>query len=164
MIKIFSAAEGSRLFGENIGKYPLHHFTYAALDPPAGEWALQAVFGGDDENTAGCWRERENSEIFSLELVTSGTFAVTQFGRREECGPGDLFLIQPGADSRMECLTPRTLKRTVCMAGTALIPLLTAFGLRDTTVLRRVKRETVAGCRRCSRGRSAISNSITHSR
>lgn len=143
MIKIFSAAEGSRLFGENIGKYPLHHFTYAALDPPAGEWALQAVFGGDDENTAGCWRERENSEIFSLELVTSGTFAVTQFGRREECGPGDLFLIQPGADSRMECLTPRTLKRTVCMAGTALIPLLTAFGLRDTTVLRRVKRETV---------------------
>lgn len=139
MIRIFSSAEGSRLFGENAGKYPLHHFTYAMLDVPASEWALQAVFAGEDENTAGCWRERENSDLFSLEYVTGGTFAFTQFGRREECGPGDLFLVQPGADNRMECLTPRTFKLTICMAGAALIPLLEAFNLRDAAVLRNLR-------------------------
>lgn len=139
MIRIFSSAEGSRLFGENVAKYPLHHFTYAMLDVPASEWALQAVFAGEDENTAGCWRERENSELFSLEYVTGGTFAFTQFGRREECGPGDLFLVQPGADNRMECLTPRTFKLTICMAGAALIPLLEAFNLRDAAVLRNLR-------------------------
>lgn len=143
MIRIFNSAEGSRLFGENAGKYPRHHFTYAMLDVPAPEWALQVVFAGEDENTVGCWRERENSDLFSLEYVTGGTFAFTQFGRREECGPGDLFLVQPGADNRMECLTPRTQKLTVCMAGAALIPLLDAFNLREASVLRNLRREEI---------------------
>lgn len=143
MIRIFSTAEGSRLFGENAGKYPLHHFTYATLDVPAPDWALQVVFAGEDENTVGCWRERENSDLFSLEYVTGGTFAFTQFGRREECGPGDLFLVQPGADNRMECLTPRTFKWTICMAGAVLIPLLDAFNLRDASVLRNLRRNEI---------------------
>lgn len=143
MIRIFSAARDSRLFGENVGSYPRHHFTYAALDVPAAEWPLQVVFAGEDENTAGCWRERENSDLFSLEYVTGGTFAFTQFGQRGECGPDDLFLVQPGADNRMECLTPRTLKRTVCMAGTTLIALLDAFNLRDASILRSLRREEI---------------------
>lgn len=143
MVQIFSSAEGSRLFGENAGGYPRHHFTHAVLDVPAAEWPLQAVFAGEDENTTGCWRERENSDLFSLEYVTGGTFAFTQFGQRGECGPDDLFLVQPGADNRMECLTPRTLKRTICMAGTALIPLLDAFNLRDASILRNLRREEI---------------------
>lgn len=140
MIRIFQTAEGSRLYGENAGGYPVHRFFYPAMEPPAPEWPLQAVFGGEDENTAGCWRARENSDLFSLELVTAGIFAFTEFGRREECGPGDLFLVQIGADSRMECLTPGTRKRTISMAGTALLPLLNSFGLRKTAVLRGVRR------------------------
>ncbi len=140
----FGTMEESRLFGEDVGPFPRHHFTYTVCDPPAEEWALQVVFAGDDENTTGCWRERKNSDLFSLEYVTSGVFAFTQFGRREECAKGDLFLVQPNADNRMECRAPRTLKRTVCMAGTSLISLLESFHLREESVLRDIPEAVIA--------------------
>ncbi len=132
----YRTPNGSLIYGQNPGEFPKHHFSYLVSEIPAEEWALQVRFAGPDETALGFWRTREHSDLFALELIRSGTFEFLQNGKRYPCGPGDLFLVQIGGDSRMKTTSDYSLKKTVSLAGSALVPLLNSLNLAGVDVIR----------------------------
>ena len=132
----YRTPNGSLIYGQNPGEFPKHHFSYLVSEIPAEEWALQVRFAGPDETSLGFWRTREHSDLFALELIRSGTFEFLQNGKRYPCGPGDLFLVQIGGDSRMKTTSDYSLKKTVSLAGSALVPLLNSLNLAGVDVIR----------------------------
>ena len=132
----YRTPNGSLIYGQNPGEFPKHHFSYLVSEIPAEEWALQVRFAGPDETALGFWRTREHSDLFALELIRSGTFEFLQNGKRYPCGPGDLFLVQIGVDSRMKTTSDYSLKKTVSLAGSALVPLLNSLNLAGVDVIR----------------------------
>ena len=132
----YRTPNGSLIYGQNPGEFPKHHFSYLVSEIPAEEWALQVRFAGPDETALGFWRTRVHSDLFALELIRSGTFEFLQNGKRYPCGPGDLFLVQIGGDSRMKTTSDYSLKKTVSLAGSALVPLLNSLNLAGVDVIR----------------------------
>ncbi len=137
----YRTPNGSLIYGQNPGEFPKHHFSYLVSEIPAEEWALQVRFAGPDETALGFWRTREHSDLFALELIRSGTFEFLQNGKRYPCGPGDLFLVQIGGDSRMKTTSDYSLKKTVSLAGSALVPLLNSLNLAGVDVIRNTSPE-----------------------
>ncbi|MGI5922605.1 MAG: helix-turn-helix domain-containing protein [Lentisphaeria bacterium] len=133
----FSGAAKSpcRLFGENVGPYPKHYFTWLYPDIQTNDWALQISFAGPDENVAGVWRTRENSDTFSLEYVQEGVFSFTQNGQHYTCRAGDLFVVQLGATMNMRCDSDYAVKKTIALVGSALPHLLTTMGMATVDVI-----------------------------
>ncbi len=131
----------SRLFGQDVGGYPRHHFRWLIVENAADRFPLQVAFGGDDELVRGVWRSRENSEVCSLEYISEGVMEFIQDGARYECCAGDLFLIRPGADNTMRCLSPYLRKKTVCLDGELLNALLESLDLAASDVFRRLPEE-----------------------
>lgn len=130
-----SVSGPGRLFGENVGPYPKHHFTWLYPDIQANDWALQISFAGPDENVAGVWRTRENSDTFSLEYVQEGVFSFTQNGQHYICRAGDLFVVQLGAAMNMRCDSDYAVKKTIALVGSALPHLLTTMGMATVDVI-----------------------------
>ena len=128
----------SRLFGENVGPYPKHHFTWLYPEIQHSDWALQISFAGPDENVAGVWRTRENSDTFSLEYIQEGIFAFTQNNQNYICQAGDLFVVQLGTNMHMRCQSDYAIKKTIAMVGSALPHLLTALGMAKVDVVPQV--------------------------
>lgn len=86
--------KGNRaLYGQNVGDFPRHHFSYLFSQTSPGSQALQVSFGGPDESIRGVWRRRENSDLFSLEFLQQGRYEYRQNGKSYECGPGGLHTV-----------------------------------------------------------------------
>lgn len=64
----FQCKDGCKLYGQNVGDFPKHHFSFPVSQIPPENWALQVSFAGPDETVRGFWRARENSDLFSLEF------------------------------------------------------------------------------------------------
>lgn len=124
----------NRLSGINVGNYPRHRFEViggsAQHNQPLGLFA-----SGWDDWVTGCFRKRENSTICALEYVTEGIFVFTRGKRRHELSSGGLFIVLPGDDITMKCITPKAQKRTVIFTGSLLPNLLESFGLYRNEVL-----------------------------
>ncbi|MBN2640132.1 MAG: helix-turn-helix transcriptional regulator [Victivallales bacterium] len=108
--------DNTRVFGTNAGKYPLHHFIHNTGVEFERNWPLKVITCGDDEWIKGCSRIRECSNIFSVELVTGGSFEFTQSGHSYTVKPGGIMLIQPGKDSSMEVFEYST-KKIMTLSG-----------------------------------------------
>ncbi len=134
----FKNRNGCRLYGQNVGDFPKHHFSYLISPIPPENWALQVSFAGPDETVSGFWRARENSDLFSLELIQSGTYEFTQNEKKYDCVPGDLFLVQPGGNSCMRTTSGYSVKKTVSIAGTSLTAILNSLNLAQVDVIRNV--------------------------
>ena len=131
--------KGNRaLYGQNVGDFPRHHFSYLFSQTSPGSQALQVSFGGPDESIRGVWRRRENSDLFSLEFLQQGRYEYRQNGKSYECGPGDLFLVQIGGDSCMRTISEYALKKTLSIAGTSLVSILNSLNLAQVDVIRNV--------------------------
>ena len=117
----------SQLFGSNFGEYPIHKFNhfnkYDKLYP------LYPIFCGTDYWHHECYRERVNSDVFAIEYVQNGDFIFVHDGEKELCRPGEIFLVHHGCNCSMRCQTASAQKRTLCMDGPLLLPLLSACGL-----------------------------------
>jgi AraC-like DNA-binding protein len=124
-----------RLHGENVGPYPKHHFTWLYPDVRSKDWALQISFAGPDENVAGVWRSRENSDTFSLEYVQEGSFSFRQNDLDYLCQKGDLFIIHMGASMHMRCQSDYAVKHTIAMVGNILPQLVSSLGLASVDVM-----------------------------
>ena len=125
----------SKLWGRNIGPYPLHHFV---IRHPAGDSArlpLRLAVTGFDEWVEGCERWRLNSSVFSLEYVKEGTFEFVQEGRKSLVGPGSVFLVRNGAANSMRTHDKHALKRTMIIEGSALDLVLSSCGLSAVDVV-----------------------------
>ncbi len=126
------------LYGQNVGDFPKHHFTYLVSEVLPENQALQVRFSGLDESVRGVWRRRENSDLFSLEFVQKGQYEFRQNGVCYNCGPGDLFLVQIGGDSCMRTISEYSLKKTISIAGTSLVSILNSLNLAQVDVIRNV--------------------------
>lgn len=134
--KVCSVEESdARLFGANVGAFPRHHFETLEPVSRSENEALQVRFAGPDEMISGFWRSRENSDTFSLELVTAGTLEFTQFGQRFLCEAGSLFIVQLHAASRMRCVSEFASKKTVALTGRNLPGILNSLKLSDIAVV-----------------------------
>lgn len=120
----------TRVEGFDVGKYPRHHFRHIK-DPTTGiGWPLLIKSVGDDEWVAGCSRERYKSHILALELVLEGSFRFVQDGNEHIISPNQLFIVRPGADSRMSLHRVRYGKKKVMeIVGPSLPQLMGVTGL-----------------------------------
>jgi AraC-like DNA-binding protein len=136
--KVITLDDGvSRVWGYNVGRYPLHHFVINRGFQGQIGWPLKLFSAGDDEWKKGCYRNRINSGILALEFVQEGNFLHVQNGRRHVVGPGEVFIIQPGADAEMSLINCEYgLKKTMDIRGPALTALLQSTGLDKHDVVR----------------------------
>ena len=144
--------EDVKLFGYNVGKYPLHHFTFKPANhqqclqhlpengdtssvQPAIDFPVQMEFTGEDEWIAGCHRHRVNSDVFSVEYVLEGEFLFRQHGKKYICTPGQAFLIHLNEESEITCQCEYAKKRTMILSGPSLNNMLVLLGLKDVDVI-----------------------------
>ena len=125
--------DGEVLNGCNIGSYPRHHFSRVLLRDIDLTRPFYVTFAGDDETNRGFWRHRPNSRTFSLELLVSGEFILTQDDKTFFCHPGDVFLVHKDRDVRFECVSDYAFKRTIILAGSLLYFILAGLGLDQRT-------------------------------
>lgn len=71
----------------------------------------------------GCSTWRRNSDVFAIELVLSGELVFEQFGKVYPVRAGEIYLIQPDADSEIRCERGIAEKIYVSISG----PLLNGF-------------------------------------
>lgn len=122
--------------GINVGRYPLHEFHHFFGADPLRDWPLRLRFAGYDNWVKGCYRYRENSDTFALELVTDGVFDFTQNGVSFQARPGELFLVHLGADTEMSCDSVEfARKATASFAGPLLPSILNAAGLAGVSLI-----------------------------
>ena len=131
-----STEGNSQLYGYNFGEYPIHKFN--CFNKCDDLYPLYPVFCGKDHWHHECYRERRNSDTFAIEYVSDGDFIFVHNGVREICRPGEIFLVHQGCNCSMRCQTPSALKRTVCMDGVLLQPLLSACGLDRIFCIRNI--------------------------
>lgn len=136
----------TRLGGVDVGKYPMHHFLYDHA-PPQEVWPLRIDFTGTDEWVKGCYRFRENSEIFAIEFVREGHFQFVQDNAEFPAGPDTVFLVRPGCDVEMWCDTAAIArKRTISITGPLLSALLETLGLARTNLIQIRNPAELDGC------------------
>ncbi len=128
---------GSSLCGGiDVGRYPLHEFYHFFGADPASDPPLQLRFAGTDNWVKGCYRYRENSDTFALELVTDGVFDFIQNGVSFQAHPGDLFIVQLGTSTEMSCdSVDYARKVTVSVSGPLLPSVLNATGLVGVSLI-----------------------------
>lgn len=125
------------VYGENIGCYPIHHFTMASLEERTDrQLPLYVVSCGDDDNNAGFWRERRDSTVYALELMVKGEFRFMSGNAVYQCLPGDLFIVHPGSNTRMECVSNYATKRTIVLGGSLHQPIMESLGLGQRDFIR----------------------------
>ncbi len=125
----------SKLWGRNIGVYPLHHFLYQRGSGQELTWPLRLFATGWDDWIEGCERNRANSDTFSLEFVQEGAFVFVQNGKRHVVRPGELFITHIGKDSFMRTEGAFARKRAMIGGGASLRGMLASLGLDKVDVL-----------------------------
>lgn len=144
--RIFIDNAVTRLGGIDVGKYPMHHFLYDHA-PPQEVWPLRIDFTGTDEWVKGCYRFRENSEIFAIEFVREGHFQFVQDNAEFPAGPDTVFLVRPGCDVEMSCDTAAIArKRTISIAGPMLSAFLDTLGLARANLIQIRHSAELDGC------------------
>ncbi len=130
----------SKLWGRNVGEYPLHHFVFRKR---AGEAPLPLNLSvtGYDEWIEGCERHRLNSRVFSIEFVKEGRFEFVQEGRTHIVEPGAVFLVRQGCENSMRTLDAHAVKRVMIVEGPGLELILSSCGLGSCDVVRGVSTE-----------------------
>ncbi len=125
----------TRLWGINVGPYPLHRFTARSSAGEMARLPLKLCVTGWDEWVRGCERRRRNSNAFAIEYVKEGTFEFVQDGRQYMVGPESVFIVRLGSDCMMRTPDDKALKRTMIVEGSCLQVVLEACGLSKTDVV-----------------------------
>lgn len=126
----------SKLVGINVGRYPSHHFIVLPEPLADRQVPLKVTNCGFDLMRAGVYRQRENSDVCSFELVNEGEVVYATRGVVHRCRPGDLFIIHMGSDYRMECVSPLAKVSCVGFAGSLLNEILADLHLHRADCLR----------------------------
>ncbi len=126
----------SRLFGVNVGSYPQHHFQLVA-EPLEGHTApLQVISCGFDIMCKGVFRQRENCDVCSFEMVTEGEIVYESNGVKYHCKPGDIFVLHLGSNNRMECVSPLSKSYCAVFKGRLLDEILAELHLEKVDYIR----------------------------
>ena len=111
----------SLLYGNNYGPYPKRtSFNFSALGKMRPRVPIAFVSFSSEEWHKQVYRERVNSNTFSIELVLDGVFNYTGEGKSYRVSPGEIFFVQLGKNSSMCTETETAVKKTVIIEGSAL--------------------------------------------
>ena len=111
----------SLLYGNNYGPYPKRtSFNFSALGKMRPRVPIAFVSFSTEEWHKQVYRERVNSNTFSIELVLDGVFNYTGEGKSYRVSPGEIFFVQLGKNSSMCTETETAVKKTVIIEGSAL--------------------------------------------
>ncbi|MBQ9087843.1 MAG: helix-turn-helix transcriptional regulator [Lentisphaeria bacterium] len=138
------AVPGSRLWGYDYGRYPIHQFKHNSV--PANYLPLAVVACGDDEWHRECYRQRHDSTVFAIEYVQEGVFIFTHNGTAYRCEKGDIFIVHLGADCSMCCETEYAKKKMIRLEGSGLKQLISSCALEDVPVIRPSKHACIDRC------------------
>ncbi|MCI5779205.1 MAG: AraC family transcriptional regulator [Lentisphaeria bacterium] len=119
----------SRLFGQNVGDYPEHHFYLASLNDENPDTPFFVSVCGSDIWCEGVVRERKNCNLCSFELVEEGEFRYWFNGMDFTCRAGDLFILHYNSGNRIECVSEYGKFSTLVFAGKQLPTILGQLGL-----------------------------------
>lgn len=126
---------GTSVFGGiNYDNYPVHRHRYI-IPSQFGKLPVHLHTIGESDWRRGASRWRKNSNIFSVELVTDGTFEFIQDSVRNEVASGQMFLVRKDCDLSMTCLTRFASKMTAVIDGKLLPALLVSLNLSDKNVI-----------------------------
>ena len=127
----------SLLYGNNYGPFPKRSFyNFSSLGRMRPDCPLSILSCGIDQWHKEVFRERVNSDTFSVELVTDGVFNYTLDGKSYQVHPGEIFFVQLGLDSSMCCETEIATKKVVLISGTQLFQTLEYLELNRIAVLK----------------------------
>ena len=111
----------SLLYGNNYGPYPKRlTYNFSALGKMRPRVPISFLSYSSEEWHKQVYRERVNSDTFSIELVADGVFNYTLDGRSYHVSPGEIFFVQLGKNSSMCTETETAVKKTVIIEGSAL--------------------------------------------
>ena len=135
--KLRVANGNSLLLGNNYGAYPkrvFYNFSSFRKMRPHGPIIISSC--GIDQWHRQVFRERINSDTFSIEMVVDGIFNYTLNGKSYQVHPGEIFFVQLGLDSSMCCETEIATKKVVLISGTQLFQTLEYLELNRIAVLK----------------------------
>lgn len=119
--KLRVAHGNSLLYGNNYGPYPKRvNYNFSALGKMRPRVPLAFSSYSTEEWHKQVYRERVNSDTFSIELVADGVFNFTLDGKSYRVSPGEIFFVQLGKNSSMCTETETAVKKTVIVEGSAL--------------------------------------------
>jgi AraC-like DNA-binding protein len=119
--KLRVAHGNSQLYGNNYGPYPKRvNYNFSALGKMRPRVPLAFSSYSTEEWHKQVYRERVNSDTFSIELVADGVFNYTLDGKSYRVFPGEIFFVQLGKNSSMCTETETAVKKTVIVEGSAL--------------------------------------------
>ena len=119
--KLRVAHGNSLLYGNNYGPYPKRvNYNFSALGKMRPRVPLAFSSCSTEEWHKQVYRERVNSDTFSIELVADGVFNYTLDGKSYRVSPGEIFFVQLGKNSSMCTETETAVKKTVIVEGSAL--------------------------------------------
>ena len=111
----------SLLYGNNYGPYPKRStYNFSALGKMRPRVPISFLSYSSEEWHKQVYRERVNSDTFSIELVADGVFNYTLDGKSYHVSPGEMFFVQLGKNSAMCTETETAVKKTVIIEGSAL--------------------------------------------
>ncbi|MBO5822550.1 MAG: helix-turn-helix transcriptional regulator [Lentisphaeria bacterium] len=119
--KLRVAHGNSLLYGNNYGPYPKRvTYNFSALGKMRPRVPLAFSSYSTEEWHKQVYRERVNSDTYSIELVADGVFNYTLDGKSYRVSPGEIFFVQLGKNSAMCTETETAVKKTVIIEGSAL--------------------------------------------
>ena len=134
--KLRVANGSSLLYGNNYGPFPKRSFyNFSSLGRMRPDCPLSILSCGIDQWHKEVFRERINSDTFSVELVTDGIFSYTLDGKSYQVNPGELFFVQLGMNSSMRCETETATKQVVIFEGSLIRHTLEYLGIDRIAVL-----------------------------
>ena len=134
----------SLLYGNNYGPYPKRiSYNFSALGKMRPRVPISYLACSTEEWHKEVFRERINSDTFSIELVLDGVFIYGRDGRSYAVHPGEMFFVQLGKNSSMRTETETATKRTVLIEGSALQHTLEYLELDNITVFKPVNLERI---------------------
>ena len=153
--------------GFDVGSYPKHRFVVSGAGR-AENIPVAIVKTGPDEWVQHCFREREKSGIYALELVTEGTFRFTQNKQSYELTPGEIFIVRREQSSSMECLSATGCKRAVILDGALLNQIMSNLGLAERDCILNGRRDRMEELfqqaeKICAGGSLAANSAFTYS-
>ena len=111
----------SLLYGNNYGPYPKRiSYNFSALGKMRPRVPISYVSCSVEEWHKEVFRERINSDTFSIELVLDGNFNYKCDNKSYQVSRGEIFFVQLGKNSSMRTETETATKRTVILAGSVL--------------------------------------------
>lgn len=127
----------SLLFGNNYGPYPKRiNYNFSALGKMRPRVPLAFSSYCIEEWHRQVYRERVNSDTYSIELVVDGVFNYTREGKSYRVSPGEMFFVHLGKNSSMCTETETAVKKTVIIEGSALLHTLEYLELDNLTVFK----------------------------